>query len=982
MALAVSTAFKNAQVADINTPAAKVQLMLGNYFNASAYGATIASNGDDASGNYPAAGAIDGDRTEINVGAASGADNGIGLSSWRSAANPSGGSPATLTITLKAAQSLNRIKLYHLSTDSLTSYDLEYFNGTSWIVFAATSGIVMAGQVSIPTTGTLDVVNFPTITATQWRLSVYGSTSGHANVVEIEGYQLVDITARVKSVKVSRQRDYKIANPMAAKVTLDCINTDQFFSINYTPTPAQTAAGFVNSQLLPNAVILVTAGFFLTSGSSAGSPELVPSITAYMDSITVKPLSRTAVIEGRDGVKGLINLTDSSNLKTNADITTCIQYVLNRANLSSFECSLNTTGVTIPYFFTDQEDILSTVRNLTQAAGDALFWFDENGIATFRYYTADTPEQWLYPSQTDWNLGSFTGNVTKNASDQLDLQLSYGPPIITCTDPNSIFIYNPSIQNNNSGAVNGMAQSIRLPFPTQLSNVTFTITYSIALNFGLFFHVWADNGGSPGTVLYSQQIASNSSGTTTFNLNLAVTLAAGNYWIGVDDGGTDEGTISGFYPAFLGNQSPPLQNPPYLCLGVFDAGPTAGQWTLLQAWVPGNFQFRQTAGNIFMSFSFDTAAGSGTWQSPVHDMGAGVVSLGQLQMLAVPSGGTISAMTRTSANGISGWSPYVALSSTGNILSPVNEFIQFQIFMAVGITTVSDPLVLNVTLNWTGGSGNAKYPPKPSSWTFSFASNLLNVSQELADNLGGDSSILNDVIVNAQPYVLQGASTDVVWQGTIGTPPVNISAGVPLSVTSGQTLIYPLYISGGMDIGSMSGANPAAATITFAAGGAGSWSFTTIHPTLPVLQIVITGTGTITNLQVLGKTFSSGTITAVNAQIQSTTQGIEITSKPSIASFGRRKATISNPWIVSAAIATNIAQAIINNFANPFSYIPSVDLQFTPAAQVGDRVTVIDQNTALNNDYLIVGLDHEISVQEKRASIQTTATLLLVPAGY
>ena len=68
----VSTKFKNAQNADSNLPVSKVELLLGNYANAAAYGTTAASSGD-FSADYPASGAIDGDRTEINCGPASAA---------------------------------------------------------------------------------------------------------------------------------------------------------------------------------------------------------------------------------------------------------------------------------------------------------------------------------------------------------------------------------------------------------------------------------------------------------------------------------------------------------------------------------------------------------------------------------------------------------------------------------------------------------------------------------------------------------------------------------------------------------------------------------------------------------------------------------------------------------------------------------------------------------------------------------------------
>src|SRR5690349_5044155 len=95
--LSASSRFNDAQAASINQVAQRTYLVLGNYAAASA--ASASASGSDGSGNYPPAGAIDGDRTEINVGAASTADNDIGRSSWRSAVAPSV-TPQTLTIDM------------------------------------------------------------------------------------------------------------------------------------------------------------------------------------------------------------------------------------------------------------------------------------------------------------------------------------------------------------------------------------------------------------------------------------------------------------------------------------------------------------------------------------------------------------------------------------------------------------------------------------------------------------------------------------------------------------------------------------------------------------------------------------------------------------------------------------------------------------------------------------------------------------------
>ena len=112
MALPVSQTFINTSGSDVNQPVAQVHLVLGNYCSTPAYGTTVTSNGDDGSGNYPASGAIDGDRTEINIGPAAGADNNIGKSSWKSSHVPTSINPSMLTITFSKPTTITRLKVY------------------------------------------------------------------------------------------------------------------------------------------------------------------------------------------------------------------------------------------------------------------------------------------------------------------------------------------------------------------------------------------------------------------------------------------------------------------------------------------------------------------------------------------------------------------------------------------------------------------------------------------------------------------------------------------------------------------------------------------------------------------------------------------------------------------------------------------------------------------------------------------------------
>ena len=971
MAIPVSSNFLAAQAADANLPVSQVELLLGNYASASGYGSTIASNGDDGSGNYPALGAIDGDRTEINVGPASGADNQTGLSSWRSASAPTIMAPATLTITFSSSRTINYIKLYHLSSHGLSSYKLSYWNGSAFILFAQTSDFSpVAGVTQITTTHTLDIIQFTGVATTQVQLNVYGTVvnSDKANVVEIEIYRLLDITSRVKKVAVSRQRDFKLANPMAASVTLDCINTDRFFSFDHVPTASEQALGFVNTELRPNLIIIINLGFQVQGGI-----QYVPSIYAYVDSINCKPGSRDAQIKGRDGMKGLINFTDSSNLKTNIDIGSAIQYILNRANVSNYEMTIDSTGITIPYFFTDQQVHLTTIQDLAQAAGDATFYYNEYGYATFKFYGV-VNQQKEFTSQADWQSGilaglidaiTVAGELITDLASTLEMILFQHPVIGDFTSttalntggsPGSFYIF-PTAGGVGSGYLANTAVIGRWEIGADFTGVTggsnlfvrhVIMATSSSLANGYVLSLEQSGSGTHTQVALYKEV----SGT--------LTLIGGDYDLGTTGGGT----------VYVVRYSNGLMN-------VFKSDNTLLFSTTDTTYTSCSHTGLLTGGDSgwtglirVLPYGYSIGEQTGTWTSPAVDCGTSIGAFDALTATSTTSGGTLSLYTASSPDNVT-YTSFVAVTpGTGQINSPVARYLKIQAVMDPA-TSTAQMVIFDITANWTNITGSKKYPAPPSSFTFSYSTNQIDIAQELSDALGGDSAIVNDIAVQAQPLVLTGANTDVIWQGSQGTPPTNISAGNPLSVTNGDILIYPIYVSGGMDISRMSGANPAAAAITFAGGAAGSWVFSYISPTVPVLKITISSSGNITNLQLQGMTFSSASYITVQQQ----------KSLASIAQFGDRQLSITNSWIVNAAIALDIAQMLLGAYEEPFAYIPSIVLRPTWSAEIGDRVTVSNDNLDIDSDFIIIGIQHQFGVQAEKASIDSTMTLLAVPAG-
>ena len=92
----ISPPFAAFQAVQTTEPRSRLLAVLQNVA-AQTEGAVATASGEDASGNFPAAGANEGDATTLNVGAAATAENGIGKASWKS-----GDASVTTLVTTKA----------------------------------------------------------------------------------------------------------------------------------------------------------------------------------------------------------------------------------------------------------------------------------------------------------------------------------------------------------------------------------------------------------------------------------------------------------------------------------------------------------------------------------------------------------------------------------------------------------------------------------------------------------------------------------------------------------------------------------------------------------------------------------------------------------------------------------------------------------------------------------------------------------------
>lgn len=968
--LTVSEDFTEAEASDVNKPTAKVYLVLGNYAT-SAFGASASASG--AAANYPASGAIDGDRTELNVGPASSADNDVGQSSWRSTVAPST-TPQTLTIDMGQSRTVNRIKLYHLSSHALSSYKIESSPDNS--AYTLVNKTTDQGG-TITTTNEVDTIDFSDTTCRYLKLTISGTVVGAdmANVVEFEIYRLVDVSSRVLSVRVSQARDYQLNNSMPSTTSITLSNTDKFFSPGYGPLSSET--DFINDELKPGIGLIVKYGFDYT-----GSQEYVQNFIGSIDKFTIKPIARTCVIEARDGMKVTFNKKVSTKLKTNTDLANLIIYLLNQANISTWETDVDTTGIVIDYFFTIEQTIIEGLRELVEASGDATFFFTEQGIATFRSYLNSTALNHTDTSQADFEAGTETNIDTTTEPGKLTLKWF---KIDDFTDSN--FTSDPvwtQIVNgagNNTWAV--VSQILTCPYDSGSGglDVQHLTTPFTSVTGSWEIKLKGSNSSTTPRFYFmsSGVVYTGSSGRPLNNSYYVSYNSAGQLNLGKVVSGTDSnlgGTVSvtgdtNFHTIRVTRNSSGTIDVYFD--GVFKLSVSDSSITTSSAVSCSVSQ--GSAGSPTASFddiywspvveASEVVAVDGEFVSETIDQGASVATEGVFQTTQiVPTNTTITWYTATSTDGMS-WDPYVAVTPGAAIGSTVRRYLRYKAVLTTTSYLIS-PTITDVTVNWTIGTGSVKYP---SSVSFTFDENLnMDLDQVYADTIAGGSSIVNSVAVKAEPLVLDGADTDVVWQGTTGTPPVDISVSNPLGVTSGQTLTYRIAVNG-MDTSFMSGANPAAAAITFAGGGAGSWVFSSIHPTRPVLVITITGTGTITNLQVQGKVFNSD-----NTLLEATDSDTN-----SIQEFGERKAQLSNKYIVNSATAQSIATKIIENLSDVTTYTPQVKVRPTFSIQIGDRITLIDENLDIQEDNLVIGIEHNLSSSLTSADAHTILKLLKIP---
>ncbi len=412
---------------------------VGNYA-LTAKGASATANSTFSS-DWPASAVINGDRTHINAGAASVAENGIGGGVYQgSVVSDGSGNLSTeeyVSIDLGQLRRINRIKLIFWPEDTKngnlgaiapkdftisigTVLDAGYGEGgygdggyggsggglSAWSGLVDKSSEIGKDAVTIAagvvTGNTNDMVVFedPTAQTIQYvrvSISKLQAAGVRTRIVAIELTLAVDISTTVASSSRRRSKDYHLSRRQATQLQLSLRNLDGRFNALHTPTTAQIAAGWFNPSIRPNLEIRYYAGFSGVNGQM---------FSGFIDSWSFDSENRMVNVTARDFFKFLIKPKVSTKLKTSWSLESLVELVANYQNFPSNMMTLDTTTISPAYFMPKDKTVQTVLNDLQDATGRGEIYFDEFGVLNFRSYLSVIKHIWFQGSAADFQGGT------------------------------------------------------------------------------------------------------------------------------------------------------------------------------------------------------------------------------------------------------------------------------------------------------------------------------------------------------------------------------------------------------------------------------------------------------------------------------------------------------------------------------------------------------------------------------------------------
>lgn len=1032
--LPVSAAFTAQEASDANKPRLQAFLFFGNY----ALLQTAASSGA-ISTDYPAAGAVNGDRTEINVGPASGADNGIGLASFKSAGIPDTAPADSIwwSVTFPTAKFINYLKIYQRAGHGLTEYWVDVYSDGAWRPAAhrVAGGSGYVGATSYPT-GYGDAPYgdepygspWPPYLEGAWPLTLAEIDLGfdvlssgvriravttevaldYMELVAVEVYRKVDVSNRVLSCDIQKKRDFRFENSLAFNSDIIFSNTDKFFSSGYVPTDAERIVGFTNEDVRSGAMIKVKLGYDL-----GNLVEYTDGYTGFLNTINDDTPDRTCNVTCRDYTQFLINRKDYSPAKFNVLLEDCVEYVLNRYNVSNYEMDVDSTYRPLCVFFTNGEYGLDVLRGLARAATDGDFFFSESGRATFKNYASQNEfsinsyNKWLaYDTATNINLDTPRGCIRRNfiydnfgeaefntekwitAQDVGEYKFEMTDIGVAPVTEYALHLLNTSRKVANQAPETNTKKELNAKLPLA-NNTPINIWFDLWLGNlsngisnsadGIFFQVGVNNGVVQGAVsAYSAAPVINRAGYyLVFQQGQAGLTQEGDSTlriIRVAANGTR--TVIGY----LQNHGIPTSKTRYLMqkngtaweiyangVSILSATETGTEITGLQYlqivdFARTEYQAAASAESIsadlyFQNLMYGYSTGAtATYISQIIDSGPNYTDAGEvLAELYETADGTADFYVRLSSNGIT-FGAWQAISPPAD-LTAFGAYRYKQIKVEMGGSLFDDvelPIISEIAVTWN--ESNAKYP---TSANISLRGKMLNSKLSRTNTLAGDNVIYNKFTVYSTMPVLSGEDADELFNFFDDSG--YISTIKPKYITVDTN--FEALISGGMDSLYMAGSNPASIFLTFKSGSCTA-SFLYKSPVRPQITLDVVSPTLLTGLKLLGKKWDRN---------QKFTYQYTDTASQKV--YDVREFTFSSDYIQSQTHAQQIATKAVNLYKEERVFFEDITIRPTFSLQLNDRPTLYDAHEGLNDDFYVVAIKHHYSVDSSgEADVYTMIT--------
>jgi hypothetical protein len=443
--------------ADVVKSHYRVELDVINYALA-VNGSTVTAS-STLSSSYPVDAIIDGDRTHRNWGGA--VRNSVTkYGGWQS----NGSGEEYVIIDFGAARSINRMELFFYpkstrignagsgsiakqfsiyyqaegssdwvlwsgleSADEATSdlpvyhsenyHDEFYLGGGGTAAISISNGTVYGNTLS--KVALQDLAGLDNVRKIKVVLTEPITAGTKYRICEIEIYKTYDITEYVSHLSINRRKDIYFNRYVMAQLDMTLLNMDKRFSPRYTPTVAEVAADYFNSEIRPDMRCRVYLGL-----DRSGWTSTVPA--GYFYTCSWKGSSGTKLIKvlGKDRIKYL-NSKDievENSILTGQYLEYLIEYLALQANVSADELLLDDTYVDTQYFFPESgTKVWTEQQKLAEAVANISLFMNRNGVLEYHSFLESIPHEWTQNTRAEFEAGSLSNVAVYDFTDILSL---------------------------------------------------------------------------------------------------------------------------------------------------------------------------------------------------------------------------------------------------------------------------------------------------------------------------------------------------------------------------------------------------------------------------------------------------------------------------------------------------------------------------------------------------------------------------------